>query len=91
MGLEIVQELFFAVAYKDPSGMIAVKRFRSKENADKYASLHEEHSALCMSMSSMNARVKDLESEMSFIEPGDIFSDGRVGNIIEGEVQCFSK
>jgi hypothetical protein len=91
MALEIVQELFYSVAYEDSSGKVALKRFKIKENAVKYAALHQEHTFLCKTIRSMSDRVTGLESEMSDIEPSDRFSDARVDNIIEGDVQCFNR
>jgi hypothetical protein len=91
MALEIVQELFHSVAYEDSSGKIALKRFKSRENAEKYLALYEEYDSVSKSIKSMEDRTKDLEQEIANIEPNNVFRNGQILNIIEGDVQCFSK
>lgn len=91
MPLEVVQELFYSLAYEDSSGKVALKRFKNKENAEKYSALYEEHNSLCASMQQIQARINHLEFEMNMIERPDRFKDAQIGNIVGGDVQCFSK
>jgi hypothetical protein len=91
MGLEIVQELFYSVACEDSSGKIALKRFKSKENAERYLALFEEYDSVRKSIKTMEDRWKELEEEIANIEPDCVFRNGQILNIIKGDVQCFSK
>jgi hypothetical protein len=91
MGLEIVQELFYTVAYEDADGMAAMKRFRSKANATIYSKMAVEYYTIIDSLRKMQERADQLDSDMKIIERSDRSNEMKVQNIVVGEVQCFSK